>query len=692
VLGSNNWQQLLLPVAVVSAILVILLPLPAMAIDLLLIANIALSVIILLTTIQVKTPMEFSVFPALLLTTTLGRLVLNVATTRRILTSGHEGIESAGGVIQGFGQFVSADSLVVGAIIFSIIVLIQFIVITKGSGRISEVAARFMLDSLPGRQMAIDAELNAGTIDEQEAATKRSELSAQSDFFGAMDGAGKFVRGDAIAAIIITAINILGGLVIGMTHGMSASEAAGVFTKLTIGDGLASQIPAFLIAISAGLLVTRSNRESNLSLDFLAQLFMRPQVLAVAGVFIAALVITRLPAIPVLGIGGCCIALAMNLNRKNKKIERQPEPVDEPVSTPAPTVRIEDYLAIDPLEVEMGIDLIPLADPSAGGDLLSRINRVRQTVATELGIILPKVRIRDNLNLEPDRYRIRIFNNPIAEGNLQTTSVLAIEDAANSISQLDGELTFEPASGRPAKWIRPEQESKARESGCFLQIPAAILANHLASVARRNADLILTRDATQHLINEVQKTSPTVVDELIPEVFRVAEIQQVLQALLREGVSIRQLGIILETLGNHARSKSNTLLLVEFVRQRLAANLCAKYSNNRSQLDVMTISQILTEQISHKSSWHGNEVTSTIPQLEIDLIVEQLVFEYEKIVDQGTIPIVLVDPSIRPVIRMWISDRLPGAVVMSTEELTNDFVVNQIAEVEVAEMSFSDAG
>ncbi len=425
--AAGPWARILdliLPVGMIASILVIMVPVPAELMDLLLAANITIAVIMLLTTLSVRTPLEFNVFPSLLLTTTLFRLVLNVATTRLILTrAATEGRDAAGGVVRTFGQFVTGgatgtDNIVVGLIIFSIIVLIQFVVITKGATRISEVAARFTLDGMPGRQMAIDADLNAGIIDEQEAQRRRQEIIAQADFFGAMDGASKFVRGDAVAGLVIILINIVGGLFIGIVEaGMSPGKAGELFTTLTIGDGLVTQIPAFLISLAAGLLVTRSSQESNLPREFLRQFFSRPQVLAVAGGFLAILIFTSLPRIPLLLIGAGCAGMALTLTRREHRTQaaataqRQTEAAQR-------TARVEDYLTIDPMELELGVGLIRFADARRGGDLLERIQRVRQSLAAEMGIILPKVRVRDNMRLEAAQYRIKIADVVVAQGTI----------------------------------------------------------------------------------------------------------------------------------------------------------------------------------------------------------------------------------------------------------------------------------
>ncbi len=460
-------QDLILPIAMIASVLVILVPLPPALLDVLLVGNITIAVIVLLTTIYVRTPLEFSIFPALLLATTLARLVLNVATTRLILTS--DKLESAGGVITAFADFVAGDKVVVGLIIFIIIVVIQFVVITKGATRISEVAARFALDGMPGKQMAIDADLNAGIIDEHQAQERRDEITQQADFYGAMDGASKFVRGDAVAGIVITVINILGGLFIGMVeYDMSLMEAGMLFTKLTIGDGLVSQVPAFLVSLAAGLLVTRSTRKSNLPQEFIGQLFSRPQAMAIAGGFLAVLITTDLPKMPLMFLCGACLGISRLLVQKEAKLLSEQE--QEQKQEPEAEERIEDFLTVDPMEVEVGVGLIRLADPKRGGDLLERVQRVRQSVASEIGIIMPKVRIRDNMRLDPNQYRIKIADMPVAQDAIEPGHLLAI-DSGMTTGKVDGILTKDPAFGTDALWIgfRPLCKIKPR----FLATPSS---------------------------------------------------------------------------------------------------------------------------------------------------------------------------------------------------------------------------
>ena len=633
--------DLILPIGMVASILVILVPVPAALMDLLLASNITIAVIMLLTTLYVRTPLEFNIFPSLLLATTLFRLVLNVATTRLILTRAVTAkLMAAGGVVRTFGEFVTGgatgtDKIVVGLVIFSIIVLIQFVVITKGATRISEVAARFTLDGMPGKQMAIDADLNAGVIDDREAQRRRQEIAQQADFFGAMDGASKFVRGDAIAGIVIILINIIGGLWIGIVEaGMSPGEAASLFTTLTIGDGLVTQVPAFLISLAAGLLVTRSNQETNLPNEFLRQLFSRPQALAVAAGFLGILVFTSLPRIPLLMIGAACVGLAVTLFRREAKA-RAAQTTKRVEAAKQAQHRVEDYLAIDPMELELGVGLIRWADPKRGGDLLDRIQRVRQNVASEIGVILPKVRVRDNMRLESNQYRIKIADIVVAAGSID-------ENVAD---------------------------------------PTAAIAAHLTETVRQHADELLTRDAVKHLIDELRQTSPAAVDELIPGLMKLGEVQQVLRLLLREQVPIRQLGPILETLGDYATRAKDEIWLAECVRQRLARTICTRYRDQDGRLYVVTLDPALEEQIRAGFQHDEGGLRIHLSPQAVEEVCGLLEAELEKLVAMGRPPIVLVSPDIRPALKQMTAAHIPQLVVLSYNEITPDTKTESITRI-----------
>ena len=670
----SRGSDLILPIAIIASVLVIMVPLPAALMDVLLSANITVAVLVLLTTIYVRQPLEFSVFPSMLLATTLARLVLNVATTRLILThAGTDGLYAAGHVVASFAAFVAGQRIVVGIIIFVIIVVIQFVVITKGATRISEVAARFALDGMPGKQMAIDADLNAGIIDEREAQSRRSEITRQADFYGAMDGASKFVRGDAIAGIIITVINIVGGLIIGMTEfNMTLAESTKVFTHLTIGDGLVSQVPAFLISLAAGLLVTRSTQRSNMPREFMQQIFARPQALAITGGFLGILVFTSLPRIPLITLGGACLLMSRVMTRRDAEAaETAVKQAETEKESKKPEERVEDYLTVDPMEIELGVGLIRLADPNRGGDLLDRVQRVRQNIAGEIGILMPKVRIRDNMRLEPNQYRIKIADIGIAQDELQPTQLLAI-DSGMTTGKVDGIQTRDPAFGTEARWINPGLADQAEMYGYTVVEAGAVLATHLTEVCRRHADEILTRDATKHLIDELKSSSPTVVSELVPSVMSLAEVQSVLHLLLREQISIRQLSVILETLGDHATRSKDPILLAEYVRHRLARQICTRYRNAEGELYVVAFDPTLEDRIRAGFDHSERGLFIRLAPQSVESTCRAISSEINKLTTRSHTPIVLVSPQIRAAVKRLTENHLPQLVVMSFNEVTRD--------------------
>jgi flagellar biosynthesis protein FlhA len=665
---------LILPIAMITSVLVIMVPLPAALMDVLLAANITIAVLILLTTIYVRQPLEFSVFPSLLLATTLARLVLNVATTRLILTrAGSDGLFAAGHVVSSFAAFVAGERIVVGIIIFIIIVVIQFVVITKGATRISEVAARFALDGMPGKQMAIDADLNAGIIDEREAQARRSEITRQADFYGAMDGASKFVRGDAIAGIIITVINIVGGLIIGMAEfHMSLAQAGKVFTHLTIGDGLVSQVPAFLISLAAGLLVTRSTQKSNMPREFMQQIFMRPQALMVTGGFLSILVFTSLPRVPLLSLGAACLGLARMVTKRESEAEVSAvQKAEEEKKKQQPEERVEDFLTVDPMEIELGVGLIRLADPNRGGDLLDRVQRVRQNIAGEIGILMPKVRIRDNMRLDATAYRIKIADIPVAQGEIQPTQLLAI-DSGMTTGKVDGIPTKDPAFGSDAQWINPMLADQAEMYGYTVVEPGAVLATHLTETCRRHADEILTRDATKHLIDELKTSSPTVVNELVPGVMSLAEVQAILHLLLREQISIRQLSVILETLGDYGPKSKDPILLTEYVRHRLARQICTRYRNAEGELYAVALDPALEDQIRAGFEHSDRGMFIRMSPQSVESTCRAINAEITKLTTRSHSPIVLVSPQIRAAVKRLTENHLPHLIVLSFNEVTRD--------------------
>jgi flagellar biosynthesis protein FlhA len=677
----NGWLQLflryremILPVSIMACIVVIIVPLPPAILDILLAGNITIAVIVLLTTMHIGSPLEFNVFPTLLVATTFSRLVLNVATTRLILTRGGSDTSgAAGGVVQAFGEFVSGDQLVVGLVIFVIIVLIQFVVITKGATRVSEVAARFALDGMPGRQMAIDADLNSGIIDEAEAQRRRENITKQADFYGAMDGASKFVRGDAIAGILITLINIAGGLYIGMVYSeMSLQQSLDVFTKLTIGDGLASQVPAFLISLSAALLVTRSTQQTNLPNEFLTQLLARPQALMAAGGFLGLLIFTQLPTLPLLTLGSGCIGLALMLRKqKNIRVAQEENAARAEAAQKAapPEKRPEDFLAVDPMRVEIGARLLSLADPRRGGDLMEKITGVRSILASELGILLPKVRLKDKLTLGENAYEIQIAGNAIARGEVYPEALLAI-DLGRCTGSVSGIETREPARNRPAVWIRPDQKIQAEMAGYQIAAPSMVLATHLQEIARSHADELLTREATKQLMDQLKTVNPTIVDELIPGQMKLSEVQAVLQMLLREDIPIRQLATIVETLGNFASRTKDPTMLCEYVRGRIARTICQRFADAGGQMHVITMDPAMEDRIAAGFDLTDRGILIRMSPPAIEITCQQIAQQLQKLTSAGRKPILVVNPRIRPAVRHITQVHLPDLRVISHAEIT----------------------
>ena len=603
--------ELILPIGIIASLFVIFIPLPPSVMDVLLAGNLALAVIILLSTIYARSPIELSVFPSILLATTLGRLALNIATTRLILTGGAGQLENAAGqVIRSFGEFVAGDQIAIGLVIFTIIVIIQFVVVTKGATRISEVTARFALDGMPGRQLSIDAELNSGAIDAVQAQQRRDDLVAASDFYGAMDGASKFVRGDAIAGILITLVNIVGGLIVGLLANMNVAEAASVFTKLTIGDGLVSQLPALLISVAAAVLVTRSSRAANLPEQSFQQLFSRPVVLVITAVFLGAMVFTQLPSIPLIIMAVACL-----LGARFAPTSHEATTVQPPVNTKS-EVTIDRLLASETLELELGLDLIRLADPQSGGILLPSLTRIRKRLAAELGIILPKIRIRDNLDLPATEYRILVQGNPVDIGTIFPDLALAV-DKGQASAPIDGAIATETTDEGQAFWVSSENREAAKQIGYEVVNATTVLANRVSQVADRYAAQLLTRDATNQLIEETRKTSPAIVEELVPKTISLKELQQILKQLVAEKVSIRPLGLILETIGDEIGSGSqDSWQLVESIRQRLAPQITARHLGRNHTLKAVTINDELQNLIGGNCRMSRDRVdTSLAPEV-----------------------------------------------------------------------------
>jgi flagellar biosynthesis protein FlhA len=621
----------------------------------------------------------------MLVATTLSRLVLNLATTRLILTrTGSEGLDAAGDVIRAFGEFVSGDSLEVGIILFVIIFLINFIVITKGATRIGEVAARFALDGMPGRQMAIDADLSAGAIDEKEAQKRREEITRQADFYGSMDGASKFVRGDAIAGIAITLLNLVGGLYMGyMYSGMTLMEAANVYAKLTIGDGLVSQVPAFLISLAAALLTTRSTQKSEFSGEFLRQIFSRPQALIVSGVFLLLLTFTQLPTMPMITMGGGCIGIALLMQRQKRQTDtiatKKQTDADNTKKAPAEK-KVEDYLEVDPLRLELGAKLIVLADPNRGGDLMKRISTVRATLASEMGILLPMVRIKDRMSLPEYTYELDMSGNRIASGTLRPDRLLAI-DSGLTLGQIQGDETTDPAFGKRAFWIDPKNRQQAEIYGYQVVECGAVLATHVQETARKHADELLTREVAKQLVEQLKKTSATVVDELVPGVMKLAEVQQVLQNLLREDIPIRQLGIIFETLGDFAHRIKDPIWLTEYVRHRLARTISHRYRDPAGVLRVITLDPAMEDRVAAGTEQTDRGIFIRMSPDVIAKTCSKISDHIKKLDAMGKPRCVLVSPKIRVALRQITQESMPDLRILSYNEISRDTSIESVAMV-----------
>ena len=682
-----------LPVTLVGAVLVLIVPIPPALLDLLLSANITLAVLVLLTTLAIRSPGEFAALPTILLTTTLTRLVLNVATTRLVLTNGGEmGLDAAGGVVREFGQFVAGDQVVVGVILFAILIVIQFVVITKGATRISEVAARFMLDGLPGRQMAIDADLHAGLIDQHEAKRRREGVYRMADFFGAMDGAGKFVRGDAVAGLIITAVNIGAGLFLGVfQYGMEPLEAVNVFTKLTIGDGLVSQIPAFLISLSAGLIVTRSSEATDLSRDVTDQLLGRPEVLATAAGFLGLLALTPLPKLPLLTLAGALGAGAFILARRNAALASdeadqqaqaaaEPAPAAPPAAAEGHADRMEDLLYVDPLELEIGYRLIGLADPTRGGDLLDRLRAVRQRVARDLGLIVPQVRIRDEIGLGPFDYRLKLRGAVVGQGIAYAGRLLAVPPSGLG-SRPEGRDGVDPTTGQPAVWIHADGREVAELAGCRVLEASTVVAGHFGDIILGHADELMTRDQVGRFLDRARTSSPALVEEVVPGLLRAGEVQQVLQGLLRERVSVRDQETILETLAVHAARTKEIDILIERVRRGLARRIAQQYLGADGRLRVTTLARALDARLGVVGGLDDTRPADALGPEVARSLIKAVARAVAPLVEAGHPPIVLCSAEARPVLKDLTRVDLPRLVVLSQREIPRDTPLETLGTV-----------
>ncbi|GAB1794217.1 flagellar biosynthesis protein FlhA [Priestia megaterium] len=675
-------RELPVVIGVVLIIVMLVIPLPSWLLSMLIMINISLALLVLLVSMNMKEPLELSVFPSLLLVLTLFRLGLNVSTTRSILGTGE-----AGGVVETFGHFVIGGNPLVGFVVFIILIIIQFLVITKGAERVSEVAARFTLDAMPGKQMSIDADLNAGMISEKQAIDRREKIQREADFYGAMDGASKFVKGDAIAGIVITLINILFGIIIGMLQmGMSITEASQTFTLLTVGDGLVSQIPALMISTATGIIVTRAASTGNLSEDITQQLFAFPVMLYVTGGTIAALglitpindVIT-MPIAILLGVGGYYLSRAKHQAVREEMAPTEEELEDNEMKSPESVVNL---LSVDPIEFEFGYALIPLADTNQGGDLLDRIVMIRRQLALELGLVIPVVRIRDNIQLQPNEYCLKIKGNEVAKGELLLDHYLAISPGVDD-DLIEGIDTLEPAFKMPAKWISESAKEQAEMFGYTVVDPPSVVSTHITEVIKSYAHELIGRQETKQLIDHTKETYPILIEEVTPNPLSVGDIQRVLAKLLKESVSIRNLPIIFEVLADYGKMTSDTDLLTEYVRQGLARQITSQYTVQEGLLRVLTLSGKVEKMMAEavQQTEHGNYL-SLDPNVS-QAILESIAKQTETLSFQEQSPIVLCSPAVRMYVRQITERYFPHMAVLSYNELEANVEVQSVGVVDI---------
>ncbi|HKL41043.1 MAG TPA: flagellar biosynthesis protein FlhA [Clostridia bacterium] len=674
--------DIIVPILLVLIIMSIIVPMPLFLVDFALAINISLALLILLIAMFLKEPLEFSVFPSILLITTLFRLALNITTTRYILSDGQ-----AGNVIEAFGQFAIRGDAVVGFIIFLIIIIVQFLVITKGSERVSEVAARFTLDAMPGKQMAIDADLNSGLITEAEARKKRKTIQGEADFYGAMDGASKFVKGDAIAGILITIINILAGLSIGaIRFELSIAEALQKYTLLTVGDGLVSQIPALMISTATGIVVTRAASDSDLGTDAIRELFNQPIVMFIIAGVLFLLGFTPLPILPFNILALVFLYLGFLLRREvTKAVDESQAAEEEEMMAEEEKIKspenIMPLLEIDPIELEFGYGVIPLADPNQGGDLFDRLVMIRRQIALELGIVVPMIRLRDNIQLESNEYIIKINGNLVASGSIMFDHFLAMNPGTVE-GEIDGIDTVEPAFGLPAKWVSSDDRENAEILGYTVVDPSSMMSTHLTEVIKRYSYELLGRQETKNLIDNVSESNPTVVSELIPNIMSVGDVQKVLKNLLRERVSIRNLVRILETLADYGNQTGDVNVLTEYVRQGLSRQISEEYFPGK-QGKIITFNQALENQLMESIEQNAGSSYLALDPSTSQRLINGIATELQNLVRIGEEPILLTAPIVRFYIKQLTEQSLPDLIVLSYNEIENDINLESAGMVEI---------
>ena len=660
-------SSFILIAGIVLIIGVMVLPMPSFMLDMLLAMNITTALVVLFVTLFLLKPMDFSVFPGLLLILTLFRLSLNISSTRLILSQGY-----AGEVIEAFGSFVVSGNYVVGAVIFLILVIINFVVITKGATRIAEVSARFTLDAMPGKQMSIDADLNAGLIDDLEAQRRRDEISREADFYGAMDGASKFVRGDAIAGLLITFINIIGGLLIGtLQRGLPIGEAASKYTLLTIGDGLVSQIPALIISVAAGIVITRASSKSNMGAQIANQLIAQPRaIFASAGVLVLMGVMPGLPFLPFTIMGAIMAVTARQITRLQKEEQLQLAEENE-VHEAEPVERIEEFLHPDAFEIELGYGLIPLVDESQGGNLLHRITTIRKSIAIEMGVLVPPIRIRDNIQLNANDYVFKIYGVEVARGTVMMDRYMVVNP--DDTLELQGIKMTEPTFGLPAVWVNAQEREKAEMAGNTVVEAPAVIATHLMEVLKNNAHKLLDRQETQRMLDHLKETHAALVEGLVPDVVSLGTVRSVLKNLLREKIPIRNLVTILETIADYAPFTKDADILTEYCRAALAETITDLLRAENGQVTVSMLEPRLEDhimQIVSNNNVHLQNLGFS-PQ-QVNRLFENIAEKIEEMSNLGVRPAVLVSPQIRRAVRKFVESVFPNIFIVSYSELTTE--------------------
>lgn len=682
----GDHSDVIVAIGVVGILLVMLVPLPTGMLDMMLALNITMSVLVLMLTLYVIKPLDFSVFPSLLLITTLFRLSLNIASTRLILLNGHTGSLAAGRIIKGFGAFVVGGNTTVGLVVFLILVVINFVVITKGAGRIAEVAARFTLDAMPGKQMSIDADLNAGLIDEADARARRSEISREAEFYGAMDGASKFVRGDAIAGILITLINILGGLIIGVIQmGLDVSTAAQNYTILTIGDGLVSQIPAVIISTGAGILVSRAAAEGGLGFEVIKQFGVQPKALVIGAAIILLFGLAPgMPLLPFMILSAGIFMMARAISSAKQKKIAETETNETEKGEEASPEQVEELLPLDTLELEIGYGLIPLVDSQKAGGLLDRIRSLRKQFALDMGVIIPALHIRDNLELKPNEYAICIKGNDIARGELMMDHFLAI-DPGDVNQKVEGVQTVEPAFGLPAIWVTNDKKGDAQLSGYTVVDLPSVVTTHLSEIVNQHGYEFLGRQEVQRLLDNLAKNNPKAVEELTPALLSVGVVQKVLQNLLREQVSIRDLLTIVETLADYAPVTKDPELLTEYCRQKLARSLTKRLLEKDHSLKVLSLSSSVENTVLEGINQTEYGAYLALDPGQAERIIGQIKASFEKAAARIEQPIILCSSTIRRHLKKLCERYQMKVAVISHNEVPSGLNVQAVGEIGISQ-------